>query len=286
MAAPIPTRRFGSRLATGLWPLGAILSVTVSTALSRPVMDEIGVVGTAWLRLAWAALFLAILARPKLRLYGRAQWRAAIGLGLITAGMTLAYFAAVDRVPMGLATAIDYLGPLAVAIGGLRRGRDLLWAALALVGVLFVLRNETGWAADPVGAGCAALSAVGWAGYIILTKKVGALFSGMEGLSIAMIVAAMALAPLGLSEAAALTPKAILETAGLAILAPLTTFSLEMISLRRMAMRTFGILMSVEPAFSALAGYLVLGQVLAPLQLLGILSVTVASVGAVTEDPA
>jgi inner membrane transporter RhtA len=268
----------------GLLPLGAILSVQLSTAFSRPIMAEIGVTGTVWLRLVWAALFLAILARPKLRRYGRAQWIAAIGLGLTTAGMTLAYFAAVHRIPLGLATAIDYLGPLAVAIGGLRRGRDLLWTALALIGVLCVLRDQTGWAADPVGAGFAGLSAIGWAGYIILTKRVGALFAGMEGLSIAMIVAALAMAPLALWITPEMPGHAILVTAGLAILAPLATFSLEMVALRRMAMRTFGILMSIEPAVAALVGYLILGEILEPQQIIGIVCVTIASVGAVAED--
>jgi inner membrane transporter RhtA len=268
----------------GLWPLAAILSVQLSTALSRPVMAEIGVTGTVWLRLVWAGLFLALLSRPKILLHSRAQWAASIMLGLTTAGMTLAYFAAVDRMPIGLATSIDYLGPLAIAVGGLRRARDLLWTVLAIAGVGLVLRNEGGWAADPIGVACAGLSAIGWAGYIILTKRVGRLFPGMEGLAIAIIVAAIALAVPAVAATPIWTGHAVAETAGLAVLAPLATFSLEMVALRRMAMRTFGILMSVEPAVSALIGYLVLDELLEAQQIAGILFVTIASIGAVTEE--
>lgn len=267
-------------------PIGVILclmsmsSVQFGAAFSTSVMDVLGTLGTTWLRLSWAAVVLAILVRPPLHRYSASQWLTAITLGAAMAMMTMCFFAAIERIPLGLAVAIDFLGPLAVAtfFGGF--GWRLVWPLIAAAGVLLLSRDGSGWIGNVPGLLFAFGAACGWGTYIVLMKRAGETFEGLEGLTVSMIVAAVAALPFGISNIhAALTPEMFLMTGVLAVFVPLLPYALEFVALRRMDHSSFGILMSLEPAIGALAGFTVLGQSLSLLQMLGTGFVVAASVG-------
>jgi len=261
-------------------------SVQFGAALSAPTMNAFGSFSTTWLRLGWAAVVLALIVRPKVRTYSRQHWFAAGVLGVAMAVMTLCFFLAIQRIPLGLAVAIDFLGPLTVATIGVRRVRPLLWPLLALAGVLLLAHDRAGWVGEPLGVLLASGAAAGWGVYIVLMKKTGAMFSGLEGLSVSLIAAAIAATPFGLLQSGGHLPLAqVAATAGLAVLVPLLPYALEMVALRHMPASSFGILMSVEPAIGALAGFIVLHQPMTALQLLGTLFVVGASVGVVAAAP-
>ena len=265
--------------------LGSMSCIQLGAALAKPTLESFGPLGTTWLRLAWAALLLVLLTRPKLRSFTRSQWLSAVTLGATMAAMTLCYFQAVNRIPLGLATAIEFLGPLGVAAVGMRRAWHAVWPVLALVGVVLLVRDRSGWTVDLVGAGFALGAAAGWAAYIVLMKRVGQAFTGLQGLTMSLAVAAIVAAPWGLAENGGHIPLPVLGiTIGLAILVPLLPYALEMMALRRMPTRPFGILMSAEPAIGTLVGFVVLGQALSPAQLAGIALVVIASLGAVAGE--
>ncbi|NWB96585.1 EamA family transporter [Pseudomonas gingeri] len=258
----------------------SMVSVQFGAALSSPTMDTYGSLSTTWLRLCWAAAILALLVRPRLGRFSLSHWLAAGSLGLAMAVMTTCFFAAIQRIPLGLAIAIEFLGPLLVASLGVRSWRALIWPALAVAGVLLLARNEGGWVGDPLGLLLAFGSAAGWAAYILMMKKVGRLFQGFEGLSMSLLAAALIATPLGLWQSGGHPPLLqIASCAGLALFVPLLPYGLEMVALRRMPTASFGILMSAEPAVGALAGYLVLAQPMIPMQFAGTALVVSASLG-------
>ncbi|WP_144142791.1 EamA family transporter [Paraburkholderia sp. BCC1884] len=259
-------------------------SVQFGAALSAPTMAAYGSLSTTWLRLCWAALVLALLVRPRLLSYSREHWLAAGALGAAMAGMTLCFFAALQRIPLGLAVAIDFLGPLTVATLSVRRARALLWPVLAIAGVVLLSRDRAGWIGEPLGVLLAGGAALGWGSYIVLMKKTGALFAGLEGLSVSLIAAALVATPFGLAQTGPhLAAGQLAATAGLALLVPLLPYALEMVALRHMPAGSFGILMSVEPAIGAAAGFVVLHQPMGVMQIAGTLLVVAASVGAVVS---
>jgi len=267
--------------AGALMCLLSMSSVQFGSALSASAIATYGPFGTTWLRLIMAAAILAIIVRPPVLSYSRAQWKSTILLGVAMAGMTLCFFAAMARIPLGLAVAIDFLGPLTVATLAFGLGWRLVWPLAAGIGVLFLAHDGSGWTGNPEGVLFAFGAAAGWGSYIILMKKTGAVFKGLEGLSMSLIVAAMAATPFGLYESAgAITFDGVLHITGLAILVPLLPYALEMVALRRMTTSAFGILMSLEPAIGALAGFLVLSQPMTILQVFGTLLVVAASAGA------
>jgi len=284
-------RPAGTRLPAPALAVGSMLSVQVGTALSKPVFPMLGAAGTAWMRLVCAGAFLLVAARPRLR--GR-HWRdlgAAAALGVASAGLTVCFFEAVARIPMGVASTVEFLGPLAVAVAASRRRLDIVWSLCAAGGVLamssaaFTGGSSGDW---PVGLAFALAAGTCWAAYIVLTKHVGARWPGVEGLAMSMTVAAIVAAPLGLAQAAGgLTPGTVAITAGLALLLPVLPYVLELLALRRLRVRTFSILMSVEPAIGALIGLALLGQVLSIAQLSGMALVIAANVAVSTvSEPA
>jgi inner membrane transporter RhtA len=269
-------------LARGIPPeflaIGSMLSVQLGAALAVPVMATIEPVATTALRLFWAGIILVGIVRPGFRTMTGRQWLVACGLGIVIAVLTLCYFAAISRIPMGPATAIEFLGPLGVALAGTRRLRHLVLAAVAAIGVLLLTREHSHWSVDLGGVGFAAVAASGWAAYIILMKRVGASFPGLQGLSIALLVAAMVAMPVNfLAKGNVLTVAPFLSTIGLALLSPLLPYTLEMMALRSMGTRAFGIFMSMEPAISAILGYAILAQRLSLRQICGIGCVVAAS---------
>jgi inner membrane transporter RhtA len=267
--------------AGALMCLLSMSSIQFGAALSSSAIDTYGAVGATWLRLAFAAIILAVIVRPSVLRFSREQWISALLLGTVTACMTMCFFAAIQRIPLGLLVAIDFLGPLSVAAFGYGIGWRLVWPLVAGIGVILLARDGQGWVGNLPGVLYACGSAVGWAVYILLTKKVGAVFKGFEGLSMSLMVAALVATPFGISAAAgALTFKGLAEVTGLAILVPLLPYALEMVALRRMPTSSFGILMSLEPALGAAAGFLILAQPMTMLQMLGTAFVVAASAGA------
>lgn len=271
-----------SRGAVPPWALAvaAMLSVQLGSALSVGLISTVGPAGTAWLRLGMGALVFLVLARPPLREVRRADVPALLGLGVATGLVTVAFLAAIERIPLGTAVAIEFLGPLTVAAVRSHSRRALVWPSLALLGVLLLTEP---WDGDVnlAGVGFAGLAAVGWATYIVLTQQVGDRFTGITGLSITIPVAAATAALVGIPQAAGhLSPEVLLAAAGLALLLPVLPFALEMLALRHMTPTAFGTLMSLEPAFGVLLGLVVLGQEPSPLQLLGIVLVVLAGAGA------
>ncbi len=269
-----------SALLGGLMCLLSMSSVQFGSALSAPAISAYGPAGTTWMRLAWAALMLLVIVRPPVFRYSWHQWKTAITLGACMAGMTLCFFAAIERIPLGLAVAIDFLGPLLVATFAFGIGWRLVWPLIAGFGVLLLAHDGEGWVGEPIGILFAFGAATGWGLYIILMKKAGTVFQGLQGLAMSLLVAAIVATPFGLMDLPRLTGEGVIAIAGLAILVPLLPYALEMIALRRMSTASFGILMSLEPALGAIAGFVVLSQPMTALQIGGTLLVVAASAGA------
>jgi inner membrane transporter RhtA len=262
--------------------LVSMLSVQIGIALSVGLMDRLGVEAVAWLRLSWAGLLMLLLGRPwRLRL-SRSGWLAGAALGLVIAATTLLFLAAAARLPLGTASALEFLGPLAVSVARGRGPHRLTWPVLAGAGVLLLTEPWAG-TADPVGVAFALASAGCWAAYIVLTQRVGQEAGGISGLAVSMPVAAVAATVVVGPEAAAglaLEPRHLLVGLGLAVLLPLVPYALEMLALQRLPAAAFGTLMSLEPALALLVGLVLLAQVPGLPAVLGIGLVVAAGIGA------
>jgi len=249
--------------------LASMTCVQLGLAVSIGLMDQLGATGVAWLRLTWAGVLLLVLVRPRPSAFTRSSLLACVALGVVTAGITMLFMASVERLPLGTASALEFLGPLGVAIAR-GRGRARLWAVVAAAGVLLLTEPWHG-AADPVGVAFALGAACCWAAYILLTQKVGDELSGLHGLAISMPVAALvATAVAGPSVLTALSPEILLAGLGLALLLPVIPFALELSALRRLTSAAFGTLMSLEPAIALAVGLFLLGQVPAWVPVAGI----------------
>lgn len=263
-----------------LMAVGSMVCVQLGLAIAVTLIDDIGVEGVAWLRLAWAGVLLLILVRPRPTAFTRRSFLMCVLLGVVTAAITLLFMAALSRIPLGTASALEFLGPLSVAVArGRGRGR-LLWPGLAGVGVLLLTQPWSG-TVDPVGVAYALSAAACWGGYILLTQKVGDEVAGIAGLAVSMPVAGLvATAVVGPVVFDRITPQILLIGIGLAILLPVVPFALELLALRRLTAASFGTLMSLEPALAMLVGLLILHQVPGPLGVFGIAFVVAAGVGA------
>jgi inner membrane transporter RhtA len=259
--------------------VASMLFVQLGLAASVGLFSSVGSQGAAWLRLAWAGLLLLVLIRPRPSWYSRTGFLTCVVLGIVTAGLTMTFMAAVARLPLGTASALEFLGPLGVAV--VRGGRGKLqWPALAAVGVVLLTEPWHG-GADPVGVAFALAAAVCWAAYILLTQRVGDEVAGLRGLAVSMPVAALAATVVvGPSVLGTLTPELVLVGLGLAVLLPVVPFSLELLALRRLTTAAFGTLMSLEPAVALVVGLVALHQVPGPAAVAGIAFVVAAGVGA------
>ncbi len=274
--------RAGSRAAAVPAPVlvvAAIGSVQLGAAVATSLFAAVGPGGTVLLRLGLSAAVLLPLVRPRLRTYDRAALRAAVVFGLVLAAMNLSFYAALDRIPLGAAVTIEFVGPLAVAVAGSRRLLDGLWVVLAGAGVL--LLTSGGAVADATGVGLAALAGVFWAGYIFASQRVGRLIPGSAGLALALGVGAVALLPVGVRAggSALLQPRVLAAGLAVALLSSAVPYSLELAALRRLSTGVFGVLMSLEPAMAALVGFVVLHQMLRTTEVVGIGCVSAASAG-------
>ncbi|NYG56474.1 EamA family transporter [Nocardioides perillae] len=260
--------------------LVGIASVQLGAAVAKGLFDELSPTALVWLRLVTSAVVLAAIARPRVRGLGRAEWSVVLAFGASLALMNWAIYQSFARIPLGIAVTLEFVGPLAVALLGSRRPRDLLWVALAAGGVVLLGLQPASLTA--AGVALALLAGAAWAAYILLSARTGRLWSGLDGLALASVVAALLLAPAAIPSGGAdlLDPRLLLLGAVVGLLSSVVPYSLEMVALRTLRPATFGILMSLEPAAAALAGLLVLRELLTPLQLLALACVVAASVGA------
>jgi inner membrane transporter RhtA len=275
-----------------LLPVGALLiamvSIQVGASLAKGLFPIIGAEGTTALRLGLGALMLTAVLRPWRAQVTVHNWRAVTLYGIILGCMNLVYYMAVSRIPLGIATALEFTGPLAVAVFSSRRRLDFIWIVLAVVGLLFLLPiGETTEALDPVGVLLALGAGVGWALYIIVGKKAGAQHGGYTP-ALGMIIGAIVVLPVGIHHAGAtlLTPAIIPLALVVAALSSAVPFAFEMFSLRYLQAQTYGTLTSLEPAIGALSGLVILHEALPIIQWLAIGLIVCASIGAaVTMKP-
>ncbi|MGW5006351.1 EamA family transporter [Streptomyces parvulus] len=269
-----------------LGPVGLVLagglSVQFGAALAVTLMPRAGALGVVTLRLAVAAVVLLLICRPRLRGHSRADWGTVVVFGIAMAGMNGLFYQAVDRIPLGPAVTLEVLGPLALSVFASRRAVNLIWAALALAGV-FLLGGGGFEDLDPAGAAFALGAGAMWAAYIVFSARTGRRFPQADGLALAMAVGAVLFLPLGIAESGGklLDPVTIALGAGVALLSSVLPYTLELLALRRLPAPTFAILMSLEPAIAATAGFLILDQALSATQSAAIALVIAASMGAV-----
>ena len=263
-----------------LMAMGSMLCVQIGLAIAVTLIDRIGVEGAAWLRLAWAGVLMLVIVRPRFAAFTWATFRVCVLLGVVTAAVTMLFMAAVDRIPLGTASALEFLGPLGVAVAHGKGGHRVVWPGLAATGVVLLTQPWTG-AVDPIGVLYALGAAACWAGYILLTQRAGDEVSGINALAVSMPVAGLvATIVVGPAVLPRMTPDILLIGIGLAILLPVVPFALELLALRRLTTAAFGTLMALEPAFAMIVGLVVLHQIPGPAGVVGICFVVAAGIGA------
>lgn len=267
-----------ARVGTSL-ALAAMCCVQLGIAVSVGLSDQIGAEGVAWLRLVWAGLMLTMAVRPWRTSFSRSALLTCVVLGVATAGLTLFFMAAVVRLPLGTASALEFLGPLGVAVAR-GRGASRFWTIVAAAGVVALTEPWHG-GTDPVGVMFALAAAACWAIYIVLTQRAGDKVSGLRALAVSLPVAAVvATIAVGPSVVPRLSWQVLIAGVGLALLLPVIPFSFELLALRRLTATAFGTLMCLEPAIALIIGLAVLGQVPRPSAIVGIVLVVAAGVGA------
>jgi inner membrane transporter RhtA len=269
-----------------LGPVGLVLaggvSVQFGAALAVSLMPRAGAMGVVTLRLVAAALVLLVICRPRLRGHSRADWGTVLVFGIAMAAMNGLFYQSVDRIPLGPAVTLEVLGPLTLSVLASRRAINLVWAGLALAGV-FLLGGGGFSSLDPVGVLFALAAGAMWAAYIVFSARTGRRFPQADGLALAMGAAALLFLPLGIAESGTklLDPTTIALGSAVAILSSVLPYTLELLALRRLPASTFAILMSLEPAIAATAGFLILNQSLTASESAAIALVIAASMGAV-----
>jgi len=260
--------------------IAGIVSVQVGAAIAKGLFDLVPPTAMVWLRLITSAVILLLVARPRLTGHSGRDWLIALGFGVSLLVMNWAIYQSFARIPLGIAVTIEFLGPLTVAVIGSRRLTDLIWVALAGMGVaLLGLSRAT---LTLAGVGFALLAALGWAFYILLSAQTGRRWPGISGIAIASMVGAIVLAPPAIVEAGSqmLNPTILALGFAIGLLSSVIPYSFELIALRRIPPRVFSILMSLEPAAAALAAMILLGEFLSLVQWLAMGCVVVASIGA------
>jgi inner membrane transporter RhtA len=265
--------------------VAAATSVQSGAAVAQRLFSAVGPGGAVFLRLFFSSVVLLAIARPRELPHARADRMAVVAYGVVLAAMNLSFYAALDRVPLGVAVTVEFLGPLAVAIGASRRRLDLLWVAFAAAGVVLLADGGDG-RLRASGLLFAALAGCCWAAYILLAQRVGRVMPGTGGLTVAMCIGTVLAAPYGVAAGggALLHGSVIGKGAAIAVLSSAIPYSLELAALRRLSAGVFGILMSLEPAIGALSGFVFLGQHLHLAAWLAVLCVMVASVGATVQS--
>jgi inner membrane transporter RhtA len=260
--------------------LVSVASAQAGSAIARTLFDELGPAGVLLLRMAFAAMVLAVATRPRLRSWTAAAWRAAVSLGVFAAGLTLLSYLALSVAPQGVVVTASFAGPLVLALAQTRRPVDLIWAGLAGGGVL-LLGLRTGIEVPLPGLLLALLAGACGAGYIVFSARLGEAVPGIGGLAVSFGVAALLLLPFGAAGAGAALgrPGLLLGGITVALLAGVVPYALELIALRSLPTRVFGILMSLQPAAAALAGLLILDQRLGAVPVVALVLVSLAGIG-------
>jgi inner membrane transporter RhtA len=260
--------------------IGSMVSLQMGATLAKSLFGQVGPLGMVSLRLGLAAIVLMVWQRPKRRGHPPADYRLLMAFGLALALMNSLFYLSIARIPTGVAVAIEFSGPLLVALLHSRRWIDGLWVAVAAVGVVLLspLRTEN---LDPWGVAFALLAGVAWGLYIILSARMGRVFRGGEGLALSMTVGGLALLPLGLAAEgwAMLAPPILILGLGVAVLASALPYSLEMAALRRLPVHVFGVLLSLEPAIASVISFWGIGETLTPQMMVAILLIMVAAAG-------
>jgi Predicted permease, DMT superfamily len=267
--------------AVGLVVLGLVCQ-EVGAGVAVLLFPDAGPIGMVTLRLAFSALILLAIFRPRLRGRTRADWGTVAAFGLVLAGMNALFYLALARLPLGPTVTIEYLGPLVLSVVLARRASAWLWAVLALAGVGLLARGGFD-DLDPLGVALAAGAGLMWVGYILLSARTGRRFERLDGLAIAMAIGGLGILPLGVASAGAafLDLRVLGLGLAVAVLSSAVPYGLELLALRRLPAETFSILLSLAPALAAGAGFVVLHQSLEAWDLVAIALVIVASIGAV-----
>jgi inner membrane transporter RhtA len=264
--------------------LASIVSIQLGAAVAVHLFEALGPAGTTFLRIALSAILLLIATRGRIDAGARRHVGLLLLFGCVIAAMNLSFYGAIARIPLGIAVAIEFIGPLGVAVLTTRRLRDFAWIGLAIVG-LVLLTPDIGGELDVVGVGLALVAGAGWAGFVLLSPRV-ATGVGSAGLALAMAVAAMFSLPFGL-VAGSLERLDLGLLAGVMAVAILSTalpYALEFEALRRMTARAYGVMVTLEPVVAALVGAFILGQALPPTAVVAILCVTAAAIGVTLSD--
>ncbi|MEI7691345.1 MAG: EamA family transporter [Actinomycetes bacterium] len=268
--------------------LGSVISVQFGAAISVTIFDEVGVLGSTLLRLGFAALFLFLLRRPRVSRWSATQIKMALLFGVILAAMNLAFYFAINILPVGIATTIEFLGPISIAAIFSRRLLDGLWVALAAAGVVLIAQPWSGGGdLEMAGVLLALLSAFFWGIYILVAQRAGEIFPDRDGLTVAMMIGmAIVFIPGVISGGSTLvTAHILLIGAVIGLLSSLIPYSFELEALRRMPTNVFGTLMSIEPAVAVFTGFIVLSQKPTLLELFAIALVVIASIGVTRTAP-
>ena len=270
-----------SRLISAALVIGAGTSLLLGSALVISLFDEVGEAGAVLLRLFFAAVVLLALWRPTLAGRDARAWRYAVIFGVVVAGLNFTFFEAIDRAPLGIVSSTGFLGPLAIALIASRRAVDLVWVAMAALGV-FLFTPLGGGSLDSLALVFSGLVALGWAACILIAARVGQAFAGGDGLALGVAIGAIVMPPGGLASGGVdlLRPEVLAVGAAVAIMSSAIPYTLELEALRRLDTGTFGILVSLQPAIAALVGFLVLHQDLRPTEVLAVALVIAASLGA------
>jgi inner membrane transporter RhtA len=261
---------------------GSIVSVQCGAALATGLFDSIGPAGAVFLRAGFGALALLALMRGRLLLPGERPHRDVWLLGFTVSAVNLCFYAALDRLPLGITVTLEFVGPLGVALFGSRRRRDLVWALLAAAGIVLLSGGTEGQTLDALGVGLALIAGFFWGAYILQSARVGALEPGIRGAALAAVISTAFIAPFGIAQGGAelLVPSHLLVGAAIGVLSTAIPYAFEMEALRRLPRSVFGVLMSLEPAVAATIGFLALSQDLAAREVVAIALVVIASAGA------
>jgi inner membrane transporter RhtA len=258
-----------------------IVSVQLGAGFAKALFAALPPSAVVFLRIAAGALIMGAFVRPRLKGLAWRDWAVGLGFGLTLALMNLSFYEALSRLPMGIAVAIEFLGPLGVAVAASRRRLDVLWVGLAAAGVALLAPWGESASVNWIGIGFAMVAGACWAAYILLSAAAGQRFPGTSGLTFAMAVSAVVIAPIGITTGGAdlLRPELLLIGLGVGLLSSVIPYSLELQALRRMPKQVFGILMSLEPAVAALIGVLLLGEFLQVQQWAAVVCIVAASLG-------
>jgi len=269
------------RVPAPLLVITAIACVQTGAAIARTLFDDLGVAGTALLRLVIAAAVLVAVLRPAVRTWTRQQWGAAALLGCALAGMNLVFYLSLDLVPLGVAVTVEFLGPLLLALVQTRRAIDFAWVALAGAGVALLGTQAASGEVSALGLLLAFTAGLFWAGYIVSSARVGRVLPGVNGLAVALVFSAVIVLPFGAAQATAVIgdPALLAGVALVALMSTIIPYGLELTALRRIPTRVFGVLMSLQPAAASVSGLIILNQRLGVHELAALGMVTVASAG-------